>query len=802
MLAFVKPLPPEMLRRICDPATLPFETTAEVTPTRELIGQPRAARALEFGMGLKSKGYNIFATGEAGTGRSPAIRDFLQARCGTEAVPDDWVYVYNFDTPHRPLPLPLPAGQGKAFQEVMKHLVDGMKLSLLQVLESYSYRQIVRELEEGFDKQRLTLLEPLERKATEQGFRLEEIPSGLIVKPISGNDNHNNNSEDAASEPSPEEQQHQRELQRALQVELQESLRQLRRLERETLERRKDNDREAIDAALSDDFEAARAQYTDQTPILDYLDQVRENLLEQVSGSAVAIEEEGLEEVIDLRRYEVNLFVDNSATEGAPVIVEVNPTYENLFGRFEHETQGMVITTHFTRMKPGALHLANGGYLILESGNFDGKGDTWDSFLQALRSNEIELRAPRSEGPMVATSIWPEPVPLNVKVILLGNSYLYYKLSSSDSDERSLFKVRADFSETMVRDAEHEQAYAAFIARRCQEEELRPFASSAVAKIIEFGSRLADDQEKLSAQFGIIADVVREADYMAGKSGQDIVTADHVVQAIEGRIEREAGDSKSDQEDILRGMLYISTEGCIVGQVNGLVVAHYDEFSFGHPTRITARTYLGEDGVINIERENDMSGPTHSKGVLTLSAYLGGTYAQHQPLSLSASLTIEQYYHRVHGDSASSTELYALLSSLSDIPLKQSIAVTGSVNQHGEIQPIGGVNGKIEGFFDICRARGLTGEQGVMIPVSNVRDLMLREDVIQAVADGQFSIWPVKTIDEGIELLTDVPAGDPDADGNYPEGTIHHAVMKRLREMALELKSFGEESDDDSNKED
>jgi lon-related putative ATP-dependent protease len=793
MPATVKPLPPEMLRRICDPASLPFETTAEVEPTRELIGQPRASRALAFGMGLKRKGYNIFATGEPGTGRSLAVRDFLLARCTTEPVPDDWVYVYNFETPHRPMPIALSAGQGKPFQEDMKHLVESMKLSLPQVLESYSYRSAVRQLEEGFDKERLGLLEPLERKATDQGFGLEETSSGLMVTPAPDNDS------DGATPAnhSPEQQQSRRDTQRALQSELQDALRQLRRLEREALERRKEIDREAIDAALSDDFDAVRTNYAEQEPVLAYLDGVRKDLLDQVGGSVTEIEEHGLEPVIDLRRYEVNLFVDNSATEGAPVIVEVNPTYENLFGRFEYESQGMSVTTHFSRMKPGALHKANGGYLILEASDFDGQGDTWEAFMQALRSDEIELRALRPEGPMAAASIWPEPMPLDVKVVLLGRSRLYYQLHDSEHDFRNLFKVRADFSETMPRDADHEQAFAAFIARRAQEESLHPFDRTAVAKMIEFGARLAGHQEKLSTQFGIISDVLREADYCATLDGQETVTAAHVAQAIQGRIERESLSAEEDQEDILRGRTYISTEGCVVGQVNGLTVDHYDEFSFGQPARITARTFLGDDGVIDIERETEMSGPRHGKGVMTLSGYLGGTYAQKQPLSLNASLTFEQIYHGVDGDSASSTELYAILSSLSQIPLNQGIAVTGSVNQRGEIQPIGGVNGKIEGFFDICRARGLTGGQGVMIPASNVPDLMLREDVIEAVAAGQFHIWPVTSIDEGIELLTGVPAGALGPDGAYPPQTVHGAVMTRLHEMALTLKQFGDDNDED-----
>lgn len=784
----LKALSPESLRYICDPATLPFETTADLQPSQVLTGQPRVAKALEFGIGLKSKGYNTYAMGSPGTSGTAAIKHFIQERCRQEPTPPDWVYVHNFETPHRPVPISLPAGRGAVFQQDMKHLVETLRTGLPQAFDSLAYRNPVRVLEEKLDRQRQELIGPLERRATEEGFGLQETANGLIVAPTEEAREEMTN----GSAPSVEEQQSLRDTQRALQGELQDILRELRVLERAAFEERKKLDRQAIEAELQDEFDALRAAHGDQPEVLKHLDAVFQDLLDQVVGSASSFEQSDVEDVVDLRRYEVNLLVDNSKLEGAPVIVQVDPTHENLFGRLEFDMHANSPVAHFTRMKPGDLHLANGGYLILCANDFARQREVWEALKQALRTEEIELRPPRSDGPMAAP-LWPQPIKCNVKIILVGNADIYYALYDNDEEFRDLFKVRADFSDTMPRDPAHELGYAQFIAGMCQEEKLRPFDRSALGKVIEFGSRTAGHQQKLTARFGLVTDLVREASYWAGCAAHDVVTAEDVQRALDERTHRTNQAAELLREEIIEGHLFIATEGWVVGQVNCLSIQEIGDFSFGHPGRITARTYLGDSGVIHIERETDMSGPLHQKGVLTLNAYLGGTYAQHQPLSLNASLTFEQYYGGVEGDSASSTELYALISSLSGLPVNQAISVTGSVNQRGEVQPIGGVNDKIEGFYDVCRERGLTGGQGVIIPASNVVNLMLREDVVQAVADGRFFIWPVATIDEGIEILMDMPAGERgDETGDYPEGTVHHAVKKRLLEMALELKSFGD----------
>ena len=769
---------------MCDPTGLSFETTADLEPTTAIIGQPRATRALEFGMGLKSKGYNIFVKGSPGTGRSMAIRHFLQQRCRREPTPPDWVYVHNFEANHQPRAISFPPGQGAVLAQRMKQLIENVQLTLTQAFENDSYRKAIQAIEQTLAEKREQMLDPLERKATDQGFDLHETPSGLIVTVVQEEDDESNGNGEISGR---------RDTQRVLQVELQDILRELRRLERETREERQKLDREVIEAAIQDEFDGVREQYTDQPVITAYLDAVRADLIDQLTKAAPALEDKALDQVVDLRRYEVNVLVDNSAAEGAPVIVQLNPTFENLFGRLEYETQGHSLTTHYTQIKAGDLHRAHGGYLVMYALDLIRQRETWEALKRALKAEEIEMRPPQSDGPVIANSLSPEPIPLRLKVILLGSGTIYYSIFENDEEFSDLFKVRADFSDTMPRDQEHELSYAEFVAARSQEEKLRPFGRAAVAKIIEHGARLAEHQCKLSTRFGAIADLVREADYWAGTNNHDCVTAEDVQQALDERTHRSNLAAEHLREEILEGLLFIATEGSVVGQVNGLSVSEIGEFTFGQPGRITARTFMGDDGVIHIERETDMSGPIHEKGVLTLNAYLGGTYAQHQPLSLNASLTFEQNYAGIEGDSASSTELYALLSSLSQIPVRQGISATGSVNQRGEIQPIGAVNEKIEGFFDICQARGLTGEQGVIIPATNVVNLMLREDVVQAVRQGNFHIWPVSSIDEGIHLLMGVPAGIPDADGEYPEGSVHHGVQKRLRELALELKNYGDD---------
>lgn len=789
----VQPLPPEKLRLNVDPARFNFDTTEELPASTHIIGQPRGTRAIEFGMGINSRGYNVFVMGRTGTGRTTAIERFLQTRTTKEPVPSDWVYVHNFGTPHRPRAIALPAGEGSVFQARMAALIGYISEDLPQAFESEMYQEAIQAVRLGFEEHQAQRLAILNEKAAGQGLALARTASGIVVVPVSNG--RQLTPEELGQLPLEQQQALEKNLE-TLSEELDETLYEIYELERETRQKIREVDRTVAEAAVQNHFADLQDIYLENGELLVYLNEVHQDVLNQIDDFAPQLDSQ---EDIDLRRYEVNLVVDNGRSQGAPVVTEQNPTVMNLFGRLEYEMEAGAVFTHFTNIKCGSLHEANGGYLILHANDFLEQPLAWEALKRALRTQELRIQpnATMDESRVLAKSLAPEPIPLNVKIILTGSPAIYYALYEQDEDFASLFKVRADFDSSMPLDDDHITEYASFVATRCHEEKLLHFDKTAVAKIIEYGSRLVSQQNKLSTRFGEISDLIREASYWAGVNGRSTTTANDVQQALNERIYRSNRIQEVVQEEIEDGSIFITCEGHIVGQVNGLSVVQVGDYAFGQPGRITARTFMGEGGVVHIERETDMSGPIHEKGVLTLTGYLGGQYAQHQPLSLTASVTFEQNYVGVDGDSASSAELYALLSSLSDIPIKQGIAVTGSVNQRGEVQPIGGVNEKVEGFFRICSALGLNGEQGVLIPVSNVVDLMLHEDVVTAVAEGKFNLWAVKTIDEGIELLTGKPAGVRDKEGSFPEDTIHRAVQARLLELAEDLKAFGSDDEDD-----
>ena len=787
----VQPLSSEQLRRICTQEHYKFETTDELPASAAIIGQPRGTRAIEFGIGIQSQGYNTFVLGPTGTGRATAIERFLQDRTEAQPTPGDWMYVHNFSVPHVPRVIALPAGGGSQFKASIDELTGNLQRELPQAFASEAYDEAHDAVRRQFEKQQNEMLKILSQKATEQGLGLLNTPSGFAIVPLQDG---RPIQPEAYQQIPLEQRQAIEEKRQALAEELEDTLERIQQMEYDTRQQMQQIDREVVENTCQRHFDSLQKTYSAEETIRRYLDEVHQDVLENFHDFAPP--EEG-SPPNDLRRYEINLLVDNSKTEGAPVIIERNPTYHNLMGRLEYEMQTGMVTTHFTNIKCGSLHYANGGYLILNAHDLLRDPEAYEALKRALKAQaiQVQLRATMHNTQVFAKSLDPEPIPLDVKIILLGSPQVYYTLYEQDVDFGDLFKVRSDFDSTMPRDHEHEAEYAHFVATRCHEENLNHFDRTAVAAVVEYSSRVAGHQNKLSARFGMMADLVRESSYWAGVNGRATTTAADVQQAIAERIYRANRIEDKLREQVMEETLFISTAGAVVGQVNGLSVLDTGEYAFGQAGRVTARTYMGEDGVIQIERETEMSGPIHDKGVLTLVGYLGGTYAQHQPLSLNASLTFEQQYGGIDGDSASSTELYALLSSLSGQPIKQGIAVTGSVNQRGEVQPIGGANEKIEGFFRICQGRGLTGEQGVMIPASNVLELMLHEDVVKAAAAGQFHIWPIRTIDEGIEQLTGVPAGERDADGAYPEGSIHHAVQRRLTELAEELKSFGESDD-------
>jgi lon-related putative ATP-dependent protease len=784
-------LSPEQLRFVCDPEQFNFETTADLPELSAIIGQDRAVRAIDFGVEIPSYGFNIYAMGPSGTGKTTTVHKFLADKVDREPVPDDWCYVNNFDNPNAPRALRLPAGKGSHFKAEMEELVRDLSRDVPQVFESDDYVARRAALVKEFEQTRNKELQQLEQKANQRSFTLVKTAMGLVLAPVL---------EGRMITPEqymqlPEEQRQTFEAHREeLQGELDHAIRVVRDLEKAAKEQVRALDQDVAAAAVDRHMDDLR-EYAGIPDVARYLGEVRQDIIENVgyfkkSGS----EEEGQEEPqvpgavpteLWLKRYQVNVIVDNSETKGAPVVIELNPTYYNLVGRIEQQAQFGTFTTDFTMIRSGCLHRANGGYLVLEVKSVLTHPFAWDALKRAIKNRLIKTEELGEGFRLISTvTLEPELIPLDVKVILLGDAATYYLLYSLDDDFQKLFKVKADFGTDMDRSPEALQSYAQFIASHCRADNLRHFDRGAVARVIEHSSRLVEDQDKLSIRFMDIVDLIQEASYWAGENGRDMVTAEDVQQAINEKVYRANRIEERVRERITKGTIRIDTTGVEVGQVNGLTISQIGDYAFGSPARISAQTYSGKGGVINIEREAKMSGRIHDKGVLILSAYLSGKYAQKKPLNVSASITFEQLYDTVDGDSASSTELYALLSSLSSLPLRQDLAVTGSVDQHGNIQPVGGVSQKIEGFFDLCAARGLTSTQGVIIPTQNVRNLMLREDVAQAVREGKFHVYPISTVDEGIAFLTGREAGELQEDGAYPEGTVHALVNARLEELA------------------
>jgi lon-related putative ATP-dependent protease len=785
-----------------DPTQLDFGTTAELEDLTEVIGQPRAVAAMQFGIGMARDGYNIFALGRTGTGKRRVIRSFFEKRAADEPVPDDWCYVNNFRERHKPKTIRLPAGRGLAFRNDVDDFIEGLSTALSAAFESEEYQARRQTINEEFQERQSAAFQELQEKAEEKGVTLLRTPAGLVFAPVK--DGQVLSSEQVQELSQEERKQLESEVE-TLQGELQKIVQQVPSWQRETQEKLKELNREMANFAVGGLIDELQEKYSDYPDVVEHLDAVQKDIVENARDFLQAGQEESnlpamLRGAMQdsqagsplARRYRVNLLVDHSESEGAPVVYEDNPTYQNLVGRVEHRAQMGALLTDFDLIKPGVLHKANGGYLILDARKVLLQPYAWEALKRALQSGEIRIESLGQMLSMVSTiSLEPDPIPLDVKIAFYGEPMLYYLLYQLDPDFAELFKVEADFSEQLDRDDGNQQLYARMIATLVRQEELRPFDRTAVARVIERSARLVGDAKKLSTQTRDISDLLREADFWAGEAGNGTVRAENVQQAIEAQIYRADRIRERMQEAIQRDIVLIDTEGERVGQVNGLSVLMLGNFSFGRPSRITARVRLGKGDVLDIEREVELGGPLHSKGVLILAGFLGARYAGEQPLSLSASLVFEQSYGGVDGDSASSAELYALLSAIAEVPIRQSLAVTGSVNQHGVVQAIGGVNEKIEGFFDVCQARGFNGAQGVLIPASNVQHLMLRQDVVEAVDAGRFHVYPVETIDQGIEILTGLPAGEPDEAGAYPEGSINYRVKERLAELAEKRQAFG-----------
>lgn len=796
------PLTPAQGRRLCDPNQLPFTTTAELNTTDSIIGQPRGTRAIEFGINIKNQGYNIYVLGEAGTGRTTAIMRFLGEKSKEKPVPNDWVYVNNFAMPHQPRAIEFPPGEGKVFQSEITTLIRHLSDDLPKAFSGEAYLQAVESIQGEVETQRTEQLQALQQKAAQEGFAVVNTAAGFGIAVVQ----NGQILDPMAFQQLPlEQQQTLREKHDVLAEALDGLLARFFQMEEALREKLDGLQREVAAATVTPHFNRLRRRYVKHEEVQLYLSEMINDILNTVESFRpdAAQTEEPHPAELDDRRYEVNLFVDNGHLEGVPVIIETNPTYTNLMGRIEYETIGGAVITHFTNIKSGSIHRANGGYLVINAVDLLRQPISWEALKRAIKDRQICLQSPEAllGGQIAAKSIDPEPLPLAVKIVLMGSAGLYDALYEREEDFTELFKVKADFDTVMPRDGEHELMVARFIANCCREEGLLHFDRAAAAKLIEYSSRLCEDQNKLSTRFGAIADLVREASYWAGVRGRDLVTADDVQTTLDERTYRANRVEERLLEQITNEQVYITTTGSVIGQVNALSVIDSGDYSFGTVSRITARTYMGDAGVLAIDREVEMSGPIHNKGVLILTGYLGGQYAQEHPLSLSASITFEQNYGGVDGDSASSTELYALLSSIGQLPLKQNIGVTGSVNQHGAIQPVGGVTEKVEGFFRLCQQRGLTGDQGVIVPYANITNLNLNDAVIAAMTEGQFHVWPVRTVDEGIALLTGLPAGERQADGSYPKGTAHAQVAAHLHRLAKGLKGFDKEDEGEEGEE-
>jgi lon-related putative ATP-dependent protease len=805
---------PETLRHdelcgFCDPEVFTFTTTNDLPDFKETIGQERALHSLDFGLSLDSSGFNIFILGEHGTGKMTTVRSFLSQKAMNEPVPQDWCYVYNFQDPDAALAIALPPGEAAVFQKDMENVIKILKVEIPKVFESKEYEKQRNTIIEDAQRKQKEIFTGLEEEAQEKGFLVRKTVSGLVIVPVK-----------KTGEPLTEEEYELLdektrikvdEIGRRLQEKLNDVIRVVRENEKLVKEMIGKLEKEATLSAVGHLVDELKGKYEAYDKITIYLNEAKEDILEHLEDFKVQEEQPQQLPFMKLQkteptftRYTVNVVVNNKDCKGAPCIFESNPTYYNLFGRVEHKIQYGLALTDFSMIKAGSLHKANGGYLVVNALDLLRNIFAYDALKRAIRNREVKIEDVWEQYRLISTTMLkPEAIPLDIKIILIGNPYLYYLLYNLDEEYRELFKVKADFDSRMIRNQDNIDKYAYFIATLCREEHLLPLDRSGAAKVIEFSSRLAEHRHKLSARFSDIADVLREASYWASKAGGVVVGGEHVQKAIDEKVFRRNRIEERLREMILEGTIIVETAGEKTGQINGLAVLDLGDYRFGKPSRITAKTYAGKAGVVNIERETKMSGKIHEKAILIISNYLGSRYAMQKPISLTASITFEQLYDMVEGDSASCAELYALLSSIARVPLKQNIAVTGSMDQNGDVQPVGGINEKIEGFFDLCRVTGLDGSHGVIVPARNVKNLMLKTDVVNAVKDGKFFIYPIRKADEGLEILTGMKVGEAADDGTYPEGTINYLVVKRLTEIAssMEKKKDKEEEKEEEKKE-
>jgi lon-related putative ATP-dependent protease len=798
----------EQVRPRCDPALFHCDSTIDLVPKEGIIGQDRALSALNFGLNILKKGFNIYVSGPSGTGRTTAIKSFLEAMAAKKEVPSDWCYVHNFKDSYCPKALKVSAGMAQILQRDMSRLIENARRSLVQAFASKEYAERREGVTSDYNRKREAAFNDISKKAEASGFLLQNTPVGLVFLPAV---NGIPMSEEAYNRLSSEDKEALREKQEGLSKELKEQIANLRVDESAVEKRLEETDREVAQYSVNYLFEEMKSRYQEVPQVIDYLNEVEQDIIENFAQFKAEPQQNvpsdpmsAMRELVSrqaMKKYEVNILVDNSKLKGAPVILEFNPTFNNLFGRIEKEAQFGTSYTDFTMIKGGSLHRANGGYLVMTIEDLLTNFQSWDGLKRALRDGKLTIEEIGERlGYLATKSLRPEPIPLDIKVIIIGEPLYYYTLLRVDLEFKELFKVKADFDSRMDKTEKNLRDYASVICRMCREEEVKHLKNDALAKIIEHSSRLAGDQGKLSALFAEIADIIREAHFWAEEEGESLIGARHIDKAIEQKVYRSNLIQQRINEMIEQGMIMIDTDGERVGQVNGLSVIDLGDFAFGRPTRITASVGVGREGLIDIEREAKLGGRLHTKGVMILNGYVTEKYVQDIPLSLSARLVFEQSYEEIEGDSASSTELYALLSRLAEVSIRQAIAVTGSVNQNGEVQAIGGLNEKIEGYFEVCRAKGLNGKQGVLIPSSNVRNLMLKEEVVEAIRAGNFHIYPVSTIDQGMEVLTGLKAGECQQDGYYEPDSINGKVQKRLSTLASKLRDFSRAEEKEKDK--
>jgi len=779
------------LKMVCDQKMFKFETTKELEPINDGIGQERGIKALEFGISVDVKGYNLYIEGPSGVGKTMYTKNYLDSISSKKKVPNDWCYIYNFQNPNEPIAVSLPAGQGKEFKESMEGFIKEVKKDIKKTFNADDFEKEKALIKKEFEEKREVVLTKLNEDSQKHGFQVKSAQNGIYMMPVVEGKVIQEEEFDKLDE---EIKKQYEEKSVIVQQQIMDAISVIKQIERQSDKKVSEWQSNVALLTVNAHINYIKSKYKRNKKITQFLNDVKQDVLKNVS---YFLEEDKAPNPQQMQQgpaqrkqdpclnYRVNLFIDNSDREGCPVVMDSNYSFQNLFGKLEYENYYGSLKTDFTMLKPGLMHKANGGYIIFQAKDLLANGMCYEELKRVLRIKELSIdNTMEQRSSMAMISLKPEPIPLDLKVILIGNSNIYHTLLSIDSDFRKLFKIKVEFEETAPINEENVNKLARFVHTFCEQEELPPLDRTAMARIVEYASRLAGDNDKLSTRFTDIAQVVGEAGTWAKLSKNKIVTEDIVNKALAERVERIKKYDARYIEMIKENTLLINTTGACVGELNGLTVLTIGDYTFGKPAKITVNTYTGKQGVVNIEREVEMSGSTHTKGVYILSGYLGELFAQDIPLCLTASICFEQLYNGVDGDSASSTELYGLLSSLSGIPIKQSIAVTGSVNQKGQIQPIGGVNEKIEGFFQICKMRGLDGSHGVMIPVQNINNLQLSDDVVDAVKNKKFHIYAVSTIEEGIEVLTGVPAGRKDKDGNFPAGTINYLAYEKLKKFA------------------